>query len=271
MRLLVLPAGKSQPLHSFQCYLLRGHGGVVRRIGGQKYVHTMIHAGESMQRKLRFMKSSIDSRSLSGSVPVVPMGTRLGDVFHKCIKLDSDHVFVVNEDGSLFGVASLAVIGDLIKSWDGGKIWCDRPVESIVMLPLDMKSTGEQCVSDENTRCLESECLTVFEDGDLVAVMTENDSLLSWNRIEQAASRTAIDSVTLLPNRAHFDRRLAEEWDRALRLGTTIGVAMIDVDYFKDVNDQFGHNEGDRVLRSIADCCREQLRSYDLLARHGGD
>jgi diguanylate cyclase (GGDEF)-like protein len=271
MRLLVLPEGKSQTSQSFQCYLLRGHGGVVRRIGGQKYVHTMIHLGESMQRKLRFMKSSLDSRSLSESVPVVPVGTCLGDVFYKCIEVGSDHVLVVDEDGSLFGVASLAAIGDVLKSWDGGTIWFDRPVESIVMLSLSAKSTGEQCVSDENVRCRESECLTVFEDGELVAVMTENDSLMSWNRIEQAASHTAIDPVTLLPNRAHFDRRLAEEWDRALRLGTAIGVAMIDVDYFKDVNDQFGHNEGDRVLRSIADCCREQLRSYDLLARHGGD
>lgn len=225
-----------------------------------------------MQRKLKFMPSSIDSRPLNyARHPVVNVGTSLVDVFHKCIELDSEHALVVDEDGTLFGVVTLDTIGDLIRSRDCGTTWFDRPVESAVMLSLNSQTGKPQQANDENIRKAPTECLSVFEDGSLVAVMTEDDSLMSWNRIEQAVSHAATDPVTLLPNRAHFDRRLCEEWERAQQLGTTIGVAMIDVDYFKEINDRFGHSEGDRVLKSIADCCREQLRSYDLLARHGGD
>ena len=225
-----------------------------------------------MQRTLKFMASSVDSRPRAHTErPVVKTGTSLGDVFYKCLESNSDHVLVVDEDGSLFGVATLAAIGDLVRGWDNGMLWYERPVESIVMLSLSTETSGNPYKPGDQAASSVSECLSVFEDGDLVALMTGNDSLLSWNRIEQAVSHAATDPVTLLPNRAHFDRRLAEEWDRALRLGTSIGLAIIDVDYFKEINDQFGHSEGDRVLRSIADCCHEQLRSYDLLARHGGD
>lgn len=225
-----------------------------------------------MQRKLKFMPSSIGSRPLNHSRhPVVNVGTSLGEVFYKCIELDSEHVLVLDEDGTLFGVVTLNTIGDLIRSWDCGTAWFDRPVESAVMLSLNSQTGRTQGANDEKAGKDPSECLSVYEGGSLVAVMTGNDSLMSWNRIEHAVSHAATDPVTLLPNRAHFDRRLSEEWERAQRLGTTIGVAIIDVDYFKEINDRFGHSEGDRVLKSIADCCREQLRSYDLLARHGGD
>lgn len=225
----------------------------------------------SMQHELNFMKSSIESRPFKpGRAPVVAVGTPLGEVFHKCIDLGAEHALVVNNDGGLFGVATMTAIGDATRSWADGTVWFDRPVESIVMLSLDSEFSPGQ-TNGAKTERVTGDCLSVFEDNALVALMTENDSLLSWNRIEQAISHAATDPVTLLPNRAHFDRRFVEEWDRAGRLGTTIGIAMIDVDYFKRINDRFGHSAGDRVLKNIADCCREQLRSYDLLARHGGD
>ena len=225
-----------------------------------------------MQQTLKIKTASIEHgpRSRTGR-PVVKTGTPLGDVLQKCLECDSDHVLVVDEDGSLFGVASLAAIGDFVRDRDNDILWQDRPVESIVMLPFSTETSDNLHNSRDYAASSVSECLSVFEEEQLVALMTGSDSLLSWNRIEQAVSHAATDPVTLLPNRAHYDRRLAEEWDRALRIRTSIGIAIIDVDYFKEVNDQFGHNEGDRVLRSIAECCREQLRSYDLLARHGGD
>lgn len=225
-----------------------------------------------MQHELKFIPSSIDSHPRGQSRhPVVPVGTSLGDVFHSCIDAGSEHAFVVDEEGILFGVVTLSVIGDLMRNWVSGTAWFDRPVESAVMLSLNAGRDAARLENVGNASRPSKECVSVFEDDTLVAVMTGNDSLLSWNRIEQAVSHAATDPVTLLPNRAHFDRRLVEEWDRAQRLGTTIGVAMIDVDYFKEINDRFGHGAGDDVLKSIADCCHEQLRSYDLLARHGGD
>jgi diguanylate cyclase len=101
--------------------------------------------------------------------------------------------------------------------------------------------------------------------------MTNEDVLLSWNRLEPALARAAMDALTSLPNRAHFERRFQEEWQRASRLGLTLGLLMIDVDHFKQVNDTFGHLRGDMVLAAVAQCCQKQLRSYDLVARFAGD
>ena len=109
------------------------------------------------------------------------------------------------------------------------------------------------------------------EGEELVALLTKSDVLLSWNRLEPTLTRASRDEITQLPNRAHFERRLEVEWQRAARLGLSLGVILIDVDHFKEVNDRHGHLFGDTVLASVAECCHRQLRSYDIVARFAGD
>jgi len=81
------------------------------------------------------------------------------------------------------------------------------------------------------------------------------------------------DTLTgLLNRRAIHDRALAEL--NRLKRGTAaapLSVIMLDIDYFKDVNDAFGHEAGDRVLQGIAELLAQQLRSYDGLGRWGGE
>jgi diguanylate cyclase (GGDEF)-like protein len=80
------------------------------------------------------------------------------------------------------------------------------------------------------------------------------------------------DGLTQVANRRHFDQRLALEWRRALRQKVPISLIMIDIDYFKRYNDQWGHQAGDmclcRVARAIEGCV---ARAGDLLARYGGE
>ncbi len=79
------------------------------------------------------------------------------------------------------------------------------------------------------------------------------------------------DPLTQLANRRDFDKRLREEIQRAKRFGTPLAVAMIDLDHFKKVNDQFGHPLGDTVLREAAHLMRHECRAIDIIARYGGE
>ncbi|MEW6373658.1 MAG: DUF484 family protein [Pseudomonadota bacterium] len=79
------------------------------------------------------------------------------------------------------------------------------------------------------------------------------------------------DALTGVYNRRYIDRRLLEEIARARRQGYRISVMFIDVDYFKLVNDRFGHQAGDEVLREVATRIKNELRLSDALARFGGE
>lgn len=79
------------------------------------------------------------------------------------------------------------------------------------------------------------------------------------------------DVLTGVNNRRFFDQRLNEEVGRAQRDGLTISCLFFDVDHFKKVNDTYGHNEGDMVLREVASLIRMNLRTSDVIARYGGE
>jgi two-component system cell cycle response regulator len=82
---------------------------------------------------------------------------------------------------------------------------------------------------------------------------------------------TTIDSLTRVHNRRFIDKRFDEELAYALRHRSELSVVMLDVDYFKSVNDRHGHTSGDVVLRRIAEVITDQLRTEDVLARYGGE
>lgn len=91
---------------------------------------------------------------------------------------------------------------------------------------------------------------------------------------EQAAElerQTREDALTGISNRRHLDAQLATEWERALRFGRALTVAMADIDHFKQVNDRYSHAVGDEVLRMVARILRENTRGVDVVARYGGE
>ena len=87
----------------------------------------------------------------------------------------------------------------------------------------------------------------------------------------EARSEARQDPLTKLPNRRAFDEALDHEVARARRLKFPLSVAMVDIENFKVINDRWGHAEGDRCLREVAEAIRESLRSPDLSFRWGGD
>ena len=79
------------------------------------------------------------------------------------------------------------------------------------------------------------------------------------------------DALTGLFNRRHLDTFLTRELDRSKRYGHEISVLMFDVDHFKQFNDDHGHEQGDQVLRYIADTVRGVIRKIDVPCRYGGE
>jgi len=79
------------------------------------------------------------------------------------------------------------------------------------------------------------------------------------------------DSLTETYNRREFFDRANAEIERSGRYNTPLSVLMLDLDHFKGINDQYGHANGDLVLRSFANTCKYQLRTCDILARIGGE
>ena len=79
------------------------------------------------------------------------------------------------------------------------------------------------------------------------------------------------DSLTGLANRRELDRVLAREFDRAVRTGRQLSVALADLDYFKTINDRYSHAVGDQVLREVARILQVGCRSIDVVGRYGGE
>jgi diguanylate cyclase (GGDEF)-like protein len=80
-----------------------------------------------------------------------------------------------------------------------------------------------------------------------------------------------VDSLTGLYNRRAFERKMEEEFERALRYHHQLSVLMLDVDDFKKVNDTYGHHWGDQVLKKIAETLRNKTRRSDYASRYGGE
>lgn len=115
-----------------------------------------------------------------------------------------------------------------------------------------------------------------LKDGDLIRI---GGSVLKYLAPDSAESvyvsvmseRARLDGLTGLLNRRTFDERLQRIFLRCRDLREPLSVALVDVDHFKRVNDQWGHPAGDAVLKEIAAQLNDTFRPTDLLARYGGE
>jgi diguanylate cyclase len=91
------------------------------------------------------------------------------------------------------------------------------------------------------------------------------------DHLEEQRQKALTDPLTGLPNRAAWDERLELEMARWQRYGGDLLVAIVDIDHFKRINDNYGHLAGDKVLKIIADELSKRLRKTDFMARFGGE
>jgi len=96
-----------------------------------------------------------------------------------------------------------------------------------------------------------------------------NERLSALNK--ELEEITITDSLTQVFNRQYFMDRIKQEVKRSHRYGTHVSLLMLDIDYFKKVNDTYGHQAGDSVLAGVAGLIKDGLRDTDLFARYGGE
>ena len=111
------------------------------------------------------------------------------------------------------------------------------------------------------------------EEFDRFALFIDNLEPIISMAIRNAISyrSSILDPLTGLYTRWYYTRRLEEEFSKSKRFNSNLSVIMADLDHFKRINDEFGHNVGDEVLKTISSIIKESVRSYDVVGRYGGE
>ncbi|MCA9580404.1 MAG: diguanylate cyclase [Myxococcales bacterium] len=152
------------------------------------------------------------------------------------------------------------------ESTDSGQV----PIQSgeMTFFPIEAqeRSLGELCVFGGHKRLGAADRATLEVLCKELALIAT--ALLLMERSERLA---ATDSLTSLPNRGRCNEALQNEVERARRYGVPFCVALIDIDRFKSINDEFGHAAGDDALRDAASILRNQARNTDFVGRWGGE
>jgi diguanylate cyclase (GGDEF)-like protein len=102
--------------------------------------------------------------------------------------------------------------------------------------------------------------------------------LLSYGNVSELAKEAAalerlacLDGLTGLNNRRHFMALADMEWSRFKRYGRPLAMLMMDIDFFKSVNDRYGHDVGDEVIKTVGNILQNHKRSSDIIGRIGGE
>ena len=133
---------------------------------------------------------------------------------------------------------------------------------SILCLPLRVKSRVIGAVYLDNTRITQAFGPRHRE---LAQILTDHAAIAIENSMLQRQSTR--DRITGVANHSHFEQQVDAELDRAARLGQSLGLLMIDVDDFKQVNDIYGHPVGTDILRRIATTLAKTIRGIDVVGR----
>jgi diguanylate cyclase (GGDEF)-like protein len=142
--------------------------------------------------------------------------------------------------------------------------------QSIVAVPLLLSGKVHGMISAQSHRP------KAYKDEDIqllemlaahAAIALENARLFS--AMQEIADKDPLTNLML--NRRKFYELAEREFARAKRYPQSLSVMMMDVDHFKNFNDQFGHKVGDLILKMIAQVCTQNVRSVDIIGRHGGE
>lgn len=189
-----------------------------------------------------------------------------------------DPVFRIGEDGTLIELVSTNHDGHPPPGeYRGRKLEDVFPAEAaenayrcaaLSLRTGDIQVFEYDFPSRKETRRYEARIAAVGE-GESLCVARD---ITERKKVEEHLARLAYhDPLTGLPNRLTFDERMARDLARARRKGETVGVVLIDLDRFKEINDTLGHDAGDRLLKTVAERLSSSVRATDTVARLSGD
>ncbi|PKM19784.1 MAG: hypothetical protein CVV11_09240 [Gammaproteobacteria bacterium HGW-Gammaproteobacteria-15] len=162
-----------------------------------------------------------------------------------------------------------------------------RPVEQLASLAQKVAQGGENVVFNVSSKLTEIRYLSGALSSMMIKMAAKRQALLQANSTleQQVATRTADleranarlqqlshkDALTGIYNRRAADERLKAEFATAKRSSHSYAVLLMDIDHFKQINDQFGHETGDQVIQQVAKLLDNTIRDSDFVARYGGE
>lgn len=160
----------------------------------------------------------------------------------------------------------------MVRALAGMRFYAGVPLHS-----NDGYAVGTLCVLDQQLRTMEPEDIAALED--LAACAESEMQLLHISRSEiemrgemdQLRRKASVDALTKTWNRGAIMEILAKEQERARKSNEPLGVALMDIDHFKKVNDTYGHDVGDQVLQEFTARIRSGLRGGEAFGRFGGE
>ncbi|MDH3379227.1 MAG: DUF484 family protein [Gammaproteobacteria bacterium] len=215
--------------------------------------------------------------------------SRVDAVAVACINIDYEVANIVDEKdgrhdiGACFEIISVDELQEIIR--DETKPWLgvfddarhtrlfpnqSKVLKSVALAPLNVAGACVGCL------CQGSRHESHFSEDtstELLEHLASTLALCIQNSVNKARLQRhgLTDPLTGVANRRLLMRRLREEMDRCRRYDHPVSCIMLDLDYFKQINDRYGHTVGDRMLVQVAEALKRGLRSSDLLARYGGE
>ena len=273
----VTDLSKSHPL---QRAFLKNDRVAILRIARQEpgavfYVHGRRVAGAVPRHALtRSVSLILNATPVGRIVATIPLNQRLGvRLLRAAPHVRGDRLLIVR-DGVALGTGKRVHVNGRTVTLDGepyrGLL---APVPNTLrtnLLALRAQSAIAAAVQPYKDRVLYA-ALGSFSLLVLVGLLFGGPILRSIGDFRRVASQAATDSLTGLANRWAFDEELALEWRRAERVGDPLALILADIDDFKAVNDRYGHQVGDQVLRKVGEILSASVRQVDLAARYGGE
>lgn len=172
---------------------------------------------------------------------------------------------------STFGISVRPFLGTYKKSSCSGFFPdIERKPVSVAIIPLSRrgKYLGSLNLGSYTPNRFINDMATDFIEHmvSVVSICLENNL-----NFEMMRRTSLVDTLTGVNNRRFLEQRIGEEIDRSQRREEPLSCLFLDIDYFKSVNDTYGHQAGDYVLALVAGVIKKQLRSNDVLARYGGE
>lgn len=198
--------------------------------------------------------------------------------------------FMANHSGVLAGDIIGKNLFDMFA--DISEDWFKRKAESVLLLNCRSFTTWEQrpyLIKFKNYRPITGPAEFMYQNVTLIPLTSVDgtashvgviiydvtDSAISGSELEKANSTlqelSRTDHLTRLHNRGYWEERLQEEFLRARRTHQPCSLILFDIDYFKDINDEYGHQAGDEVIRVTAEQVRKKVRATDIAGRYGGE
>ncbi|MDC7233975.1 MAG: diguanylate cyclase [Spirochaetales bacterium] len=187
----------------------------------------------------------------------------------------SDGVLILDDQDRVadFNPAACRILDFLSMEHIGEKFrdLCDFPLAERILdipsvHPFHLKKDGQICFYDIRTSWLSDRRKRTI--GRILSFRDITEQKQMEAQLEYYATT---DSLTGILNRRHFNHLAEMELHRCIRYNTPLSLCMIDIDHFKKVNDNFGHDTGDRIMKELVRICQKNLREIDLFARWGGE